>query len=583
MKRKSMLINPLVEDFKDYDQATQEIFLKTISFFENKGLNSIRIDSKHRIWQADFMKYQATHGIYKTLLTKAGYGDSNSRFDLHRLTTASEILAFYGEAYQYPLQVSVLGVSPIWMSTNEFQKQSLAEQLAAGQVFAFGMSEQAPGADLYSMTSNLRKVDSGYLANGSKYYIGNAHLAPKISTLGKSIETGDWIYWVVDSRHPNFRLDKDIETPGIGQARVGAYSMLEYPLTEDDILSVGKKAFSDGLAAVNIGKFQLGFAASGIATHAFYEAITHANNRIIYGNPVTAFPHVKQFLSESFVRINAMKLYSLRSRDYFRMMSDDDRRYLLFNPIQKMKVTTEGGDVIRLLMDVVCAKGYENDTYLSDAYNSADYLFRLEGTAHVNLGLVIRFIHNYFYDNIDYPKYGIIDEAKDDSNIFDQKLGGFDHVKFANYIDSFNNYKGPNIKQLIKLIDTFKTYITTCPPSKEQFQNMDYMLNIGEIFTSIVYAQLIVEGASLYDVDEQLVEQIAKYLILDINKYALNQLNTQENSDQAKDHLQTLIHTSPSVNKRLDQYFWEQFVLPNDGVYVMNDSVIGSHFSSDLT
>ena len=61
-------------------------------------------------------------------------------------------------------------------------------------------------------------------------------------------------------------------------------------------------------------------------------------------------------------------------------MSEEDRRYLLFNPIQKMKVTTQGGDVIRLLMDVVCAKGYERENFISDAYATMDTMFRLEGT-----------------------------------------------------------------------------------------------------------------------------------------------------------------------------------------------------------
>ena len=117
-------------------------------------------------------------------------------------------------------------------------------------------------------------------------------------------------------------------------------------------MKTGDEAFADGLSSVNIGKFQLGFAASGIVAHALYEAVTHANRRVIYGNPVTNFPHIRNFLSESFCRANAMKLYALRSRDYFRMMSAEDRRYLLFNPIQKMKVTTQGGEVMRLLMDV---------------------------------------------------------------------------------------------------------------------------------------------------------------------------------------------------------------------------------------
>ena len=43
--------------------------------------------------------------------------------------------------------------------------------------------------------------------------------------------------------------------------------------------------------------------------------------------------------------------------------SPDDRRYLLFNPMVKMKVTTQGEDVINLLWDTIAAKGFEKDMY----------------------------------------------------------------------------------------------------------------------------------------------------------------------------------------------------------------------------
>ncbi len=108
-----------------------------------------------------------------------------------------------------------------------------------------------------------------------------------MTTLGKHADTGEWVFGVVDSRHPNYSYDKEIVTQAIGQARVGEYSMIDYLLTESDILTTGKKASADGLATDNIGKFQLGFAASGIATHSFYEAITHSNKRYLYGNRVT--------------------------------------------------------------------------------------------------------------------------------------------------------------------------------------------------------------------------------------------------------------------------------------------------------
>ena len=50
-----------------------------------------------------------------------------------------------------------------------------------------------------------------------------------------------------------------------------------------------------------------------------------------------------------------------------RSANDGDRRYLLYNPIVKMKVTREGDEVINLLLDVIAAKGYENEPFFETA------------------------------------------------------------------------------------------------------------------------------------------------------------------------------------------------------------------------
>ena len=63
---------------------------------------------------------------------------------------------------------------------------------------------------------------------------------------------------------------------------------------------------------------------------------------------MTDFPHVRQLLTDAYARLVAMKLFGDRAIDYFRCAGPDDRRYLLFNPITKMKVTTEGEQVIDL-------------------------------------------------------------------------------------------------------------------------------------------------------------------------------------------------------------------------------------------
>lgn len=97
-------------------------------------------------------------------------------------------------------------------------------------------------------------------------------------------------------------------------------------------------------------------------------------------------------LADAYARLVAMKMFAARSTDYFRSASEDDRRFLLFNPITKAKVTSEGERVIDLLWDVIAARGFERDTYFSRAASDIRALPKLEGTVHVNIALVLKFM-----------------------------------------------------------------------------------------------------------------------------------------------------------------------------------------------
>lgn len=575
-KLKSVLLNPqnLQEEFGD--DITKDKIMKTIAFFEKKGLKKLREEHKNMTWPADWLEYQKEHQIYATMLTSTGYGDKNSRLDITRQSIFTEIMTFYSVGYWYAYQVSSLGVSPIWMSYNEKQKKELAQQLQDGHVFAFGLSEKKYGADIFSNATTITPLGDGkYVANGSKYYIGNSHAAPKISTLGKNTETGEWTYFVIDSRHRNFKYVKDIETVAYGHCRVGEFEMIEYPLTDDDILKVGDEAIQNALQTINVAKFQVGFCALSNCTHAFYEAITHANRRILYGKRVTDLPHIKSCLSESFCRLNAARLYSLRGIDYARVLSDEDRRYMLFNSLAKMRVPTETEYVMKLIMDVVCARGYETDTHMAESSTSVPYAARLEGTAHINMALVVNFIKNYFVTDANYPEVPSGRYPKDDSNVFNQKFGGLKYIQFNDYKKAYEGVEIPNAKLLLEQAGLFKELMMKAAPEKALLKNLDYMMSLGDIFTHIVYAQLILECAKIKNVHDELVDQIFSYLVKDINKFALEQLNNQNNTKEQEVYLKQLIFVKPKVDKERDNAFFEEFVAVNDGVYMMKDCPIG--------
>lgn len=565
-----ILFNPSKYQRDHADALSRELVEKTIQFFENKGLQKIKEDDQSMIWYEDFLQFIKKEKIFATLLTPQEYGDGTTRWDMWRLSEYNEVLAFYGLCYWYAWQVTILGLGPIWMGDNEEIKKKTAQMLRDGGVFAFGLSEKEHGADLYSSEMKLYPQEDGsYLARGSKYYIGNGNCAALVSTFAKIDGSDEYVFFAVRSDHPQYECVKKIDTSGVRQAYVSEYALHDYPITEADILSRGKLAWNSSLNTVNIGKYELGCASIGIATHAFYEALNHAASRELYHRKVTDFPHVKKLFTESYARLAAMKLFAHRAADYLRAASDQDRRYLLFNPIVKMKVTGQGEKVVGLLHEVIAAKGYEQDTYFEMAIRDIGMLPKLEGTEHVNMALIIKFVRNYFFEPLDYPEIPVKKEAGDDSYLFHQYTGGLADVRFPDYRLAYRGVSSANIDIFKEQVELFRSLLISAPPSKEQSANIDYMLAAGELFTLIVYAQLILEHKDEYGVDDDLLEQIFSFLIRDFSNSALQMVLGYDNSDEQEEIFKKMIIKPKRDQDAFNRVFQEQ-VLSLKDAYRMN-------------
>jgi acyl-CoA dehydrogenase len=562
-----LLLNPN-NHIREYpDQRSQEIMRKTIAFFEGKGKRRIKEDDTARVWYADFLDFVKQERLFATLLTPEPYGDPGSRWDTWRNCEFNEILSFYGLAYWYTWQVSILGLGPIWMSENEALKRRAADLLKDGAVFAFGLSEREHGADIYSTEMTLTpQAGGGYLANGEKYYIGNANLAPMVSTFGKMAESGEYVFFTADYRHQNYDLIRNVTD---SQNYVGQFVLQDYPITEAEILSRGDAAWDACLNTVNIGKYNLGWASIGICTHALYEAINHAGNRRLYNMYVTDFPHVQRMFSDAYTRLVAMKLFALRAADYMRAASLDDRRYLLYNPMVKMKVTTEGERVINLLWDVIAAKGFEKDTYFEMAARDIRALPKLEGTVHVNIALIVKFMANYFFNPQPYPEIGRRDEAADDTFLFKQgPARGLGKITFHNIQPAFARYPLPNVELFQGQVARFKELLAVSTPDEAQRKDIDFLMALGEIFALVVYAQLILENAAIYKVEEALVDQIFDVLVRDLSEHALELYSKPSSTPEQMDHCLAMIR-KPAEDPSRAQSVWQEQVLALKDLYEM--------------
>lgn len=551
-----LLFNPSAYGAAHYDEPTRRALLAVRRFFEAKGHAVLKAESNDASWYDDFLDMIARDGIFARFGTPAAVGKltggtdaAAARWDTARNNDLSQLLAWYSLEHWYAWQVTVLGLGPVWTSGNAQAKRLVGQLLAQGGLFAFGLSERKHGADIYSTDMVLTQDGSGWRASGEKYYIGNGNCAARVSVFGRvqrpegpsADPADDYLFFLVDPKHAGYTLVQNVVR---GQMYVSEFQLTDYPVSQADVLHTGKAAWDAALATVNVGKVQLAWASIGIAEHAFVEAVQHAQRRVLYGTRVTDFPHVRRLLADAYIRLVAMKLYSARCSDYERSASPEDRRFLLYNPIAKMKVTSEGERVVDLLWEVIAAKGFEKDTYFEQATRHIRTLPKLEGTVHVNLALVLKFLPAFAAagagQGVKYAPVPVRLDSADDTFLFAQgPASGLSRIGFPDWRGAFARFSQlPNVATFISQVQAFGQLMATAAPRGEQAKDLDFLLNIGQIFTQIVYAQLVAEAAALAidgapggtragttaacaGLDENHVDRMFGVFVQDLSEYAV--------------------------------------------------------------
>ena len=505
---------------------------KLVEFFERKGLRALKEEDRLEQWYEDWLAYQAEHRLYATMLAPKQFSTNGSHFDLLRITRFLEVFGYFSPAHGYSLQVSFLGLFAILMGTNAALKQEAVAALEAGELLAFAVSEKDHGADLLGNEFSISEVSPGRMkANGAKYYIGNCNRAAIITTLARN--EGDRpgarnarrvpvvLLALRTKQGDGLRNVRKIHTLGVRAAFVGEFEVKDHPLTPQDFIAEGRRAWDAIFGTVTLGKFFLGFGSIGICEHAFQEAADHLTRRLLYGKPVIDMPHIRSLLAQAYARLIAMKLYAYRALDYVQVASADERRYLLFCAVQKAKVSTEGVKVMALLSECIGAKGFESETFFEMALRDVQLIPSLEGSTHINLALTSQFIPRYFDESnieLPQPKSLVAGEASREENpyLMEAHSGAVNTIGFADLLAAYKPLLSiENVRLFAEQAKSFQLFVRN-DPSPPAAGDTQIALARGSCLATIAYAQLIAENATRLDIPPQIVSAIFHLLVLDL-------------------------------------------------------------------
>ncbi len=266
------------------------------------------------------------------------------------------------------LQVMHLGIEPIVAFGSPEQKKKYLPKLASGEHFAtVGVTEATGGSDPTGIETTARLEGDNYILNGRKVFITNAHVAHVAVVLAKTDEK-EFSAFILSKDMPGFRAGRWEHKVGMKGCDTGELIMEDCVVPKENMigkpgdgLKVCMKAISEvgraGMAAVGLGLIK-----------ACLEASTKfANERILYGKPISRLQGVQFKVADMYLDYNAGMLLSYRAA----AMKDRGERCDVEMAMAKYYVTEAAVKAAKLATEIHGGYGvmveYATQRYLRDA------------------------------------------------------------------------------------------------------------------------------------------------------------------------------------------------------------------------
>ena len=182
------------------------------------------------------------------------------------------------------------------------QKDLFLPDLAMGKkIGCFGLTEPDAGSDPGSMKTIARKVDDGYILNGSKTWITNAPIADIFIIWAKNDE-GSLRGFILNKDMDGLDTQK-IEGKFALRASVTGSIFMDEVFVPEEFILPNVSTFKGPFTCLNYARYGISWGALGAAEFCIDAAIDYSKNRIQFGVPIAQKQLVQKKLADMHTEI----------------------------------------------------------------------------------------------------------------------------------------------------------------------------------------------------------------------------------------------------------------------------------------
>ncbi len=264
------------------------------AYAQDKLFPRVLMANRNETFDREIMNEMGEMGFLGATLE--GYGCAGVNYVSYGLISREVERVDSGYRSAFSVQSSLV-MFPIHAFGSEEQRQKYLPRLRSGEaVGCFGLTEPDAGSDPASMRTRAKKVDGGFLLNGSKTWITNAPIADTLMVWAKD-DAGDIRGFILE------RGMKGLEQPKIEgkfslRCSITGMIMMQDVFVPAENMLPGVKGLRGPFSCLNNARYGIAWGALGAAEFCWHAARDYTLNRMMFGRPLAATQLIQKKLAD---------------------------------------------------------------------------------------------------------------------------------------------------------------------------------------------------------------------------------------------------------------------------------------------
>jgi alkylation response protein AidB-like acyl-CoA dehydrogenase len=204
-----------------------------------------------------------------------------------------------------------IALPPIFnFGTKEQKQRWVVPGIAGEKIGALGITEPGAGSDVAGISTFARKVDGGYVVNGSKTFITNGVRADFLVCACKTTQEGGHhgiSFLVLEREMPGYEVAQKLEKMGWHSSDTGELAFTDVEVPVENLLGEENQGFKLIMANFAWERLLMAIGAVGAMQRLIETTVSYALEREAFGRPIGKFQAIRHHIAEMATKAEAAR------------------------------------------------------------------------------------------------------------------------------------------------------------------------------------------------------------------------------------------------------------------------------------